>query len=161
MTGVNSMLTYSWRTIRPSAYRFSLAKRRIWRADEPPSTEPPAPDKDADAAASAEDKPAPKTFDEAYVKELRSENADWRKKFRDLEKRMGDFEAKKKQAEEDELKEQNLHKELADRYKADLDKAKAELETERINNLKIRVGDRKSTRLNSSHHRISYAVFCL
>src|SRR5574342_786378 len=23
------------------------------------------------------------------------------------------------------------------------------------------VGDRKSTRLNSSHHRISYAVFCL
>src|SRR5574337_1512808 len=31
----------------------------------------------------------------------------------------------------------------------------------RANNLARALGDRKSTRLNSSHHSISYAVFCL
>src|SRR5206468_6475790 len=30
-----------------------------------------------------------------------------------------------------------------------------------IDNLEVRVEDRKSTRLNSSHDQISYAVFCL
>src|SRR5688572_32455069 len=34
-------------------------------------------------------------------------------------------------------------------------------EIENINNMKALYADRKSTRLNSSHSQISYAVFCL
>src|SRR2546430_6011432 len=30
-----------------------------------------------------------------------------------------------------------------------------------VDSVKVRLGDRKSTRLNSSHSQISYAVFCL
>src|SRR5207248_11723601 len=35
------------------------------------------------------------------------------------------------------------------------------VEDHRPNVRRVRVGDRKSTRLNSSHRTISYAVFCL
>src|SRR2546428_4139354 len=37
----------------------------------------------------------------------------------------------------------------------------AEIKSERCERQRARRGDRKSTRLNSSHDQISYAVFCL
>src|SRR5947208_3114423 len=39
--------------------------------------------------------------------------------------------------------------------------ARADLSFDRRDNARIMTGDRKSTRLNSSHQIISYAVFCL
>src|SRR5438034_3118059 len=41
------------------------------------------------------------------------------------------------------------------------ERARALLEQRGYTNVWVRVGDRKSTRLNSSHTVISYAVFCL
>src|SRR2546430_7314152 len=52
----------------------------------------------------------------------------------------------------------NLRESL-DRYR-ELDRAKATGRTETAAERKA-AGDRKSTRLNSSHSQISYAVFCL
>lgn len=130
------MSTNCWRTIRPTSNPFSLAKRRAWYVDDPSA--PPA-DAKPEPPTEGDDKPA-KTFDEAYVKELRQENAKRRQEVRTMEERLAKFEAEKKQEEEDELKEQNLHAELAKKYKAELDQTKSALEQERINNLRIRVG---------------------
>src|SRR3712207_6886025 len=50
----------------------------------------------------------------------------------------------------------DLYAALAASRRGDRDAARAALES-----LRARPGDRKSTRLNSSHANISYAVFCL
>src|SRR5690625_5045259 len=52
---------------------------------------------------------------------------------------------------------------LAETFSARLPGVRAELQDNRRDELRILVrrGDRKSTRLNSSHVAISYAVFCL
>lgn len=134
------MSTDNRRLIRPNGYTFSLAKRRTWHADEPNATDDkatPAPDDKAGAVDSSD---KPKVFDEAYVKELRAENADWRKKTRDLEKRMADFEDSQNKAKEAKLKEEQKWQELAETRQKELEKIQSDLQTERMNNLRTRVG---------------------
>src|SRR5437867_6736696 len=62
----------------------------------------------------------------------------------------------------------SLHDALPISEEPDLDRAVGELrihaaddEAARARQLVLDLGDRKSTRLNSSHRTISYAVFCL
>src|SRR2546430_17415623 len=42
-----------------------------------------------------------------------------------------------------------------------VDPVREQLGTHALDQVAVRLGDRKSTRLNSSHSQISYAVFCL
>lgn len=66
--------------------------------------------------APTEPDPAPvaRTFDAAYVSELRSEAAGWRTRYRELEQQLASAETAK-------LEEQARYKELAETYKRELD----------------------------------------
>lgn len=122
-----------------------LSQRRLWYADEPSTAQPtpqapaPEPEKASGAVDSGvEDKP--KSFDEGYVKELRAENADWRKKTRDLEKRLKEIEDAQTQKHDAELKEQAKWQELAEKRESELKQLQADLATERLNGIRMRVG---------------------
>lgn len=82
----------------------------------------------------------PKTFDEDYVKDLRSEAADWRKKFRELEKRLAGFDVEKNKQVESKLAEDQKWKDLADKREKELTDLKTSLEAERLVNLRNKVG---------------------
>lgn len=104
----------------------------------PATQPPPAPEKISDANGG--DDSAAKTFSAEYVKELRDEAAKWRKEFRSLESQIKSFEQSKTEAEESKLKEQGNYKELLDKQTKEFTQLKAELEKERLGNLRLRVG---------------------
>lgn len=81
-----------------------------------------------------------KTFDAAYVKELRDENAGWRKQVRDLEKRLNEIDSEKQKKVDTELAENQKWKELAEKREKELLEARAERDAERLTNLKQRIG---------------------
>lgn len=116
----------------------NLSKRRLWYADEPLATSAPTPqapapeaEKSSGAVDSGVDEEKPKTFDESYVKELRAENANWRKQTRELENRLKALEGEQNQKHEAELKEQAKWQELAEKREAKL----REIETAHANEL--------------------------
>lgn len=104
----------------------------------PVSQPPQAPEKSSDAHGG--DDSAAKTFSADYVKELRDEAAKWRKEFRTLESKLSTFEQSKTEAEEAKLKEQNQYKELLDKRTKEFELLKADLEKERLSNLRLRIG---------------------
>lgn len=118
------------RIISPSA---SLRKRRRWYAgdgDDGATMDPPA-DKvttapKPDNPKPEDDKPQGDTFPRSYVEELRAENASWRTKVRDLEKKFEDMETEKQKTQAKELEDQNRFKEL---YEQEQQKT-AQLETQ-------------------------------
>jgi multidrug efflux pump subunit AcrA (membrane-fusion protein) len=75
--------------------------------------------------------PPPKTFDESYVKELRSEAAKYRKTAKEYEARMAEIEAAQEAAEAKKLAEQGEYKTLAEKARAEADQLRQELEAER------------------------------
>jgi hypothetical protein len=109
-----------------------------------PVTPPPqttAPEQNKSGAVDSGEGDKPKVFDEAYVKDLRAENAEWRKKTRDLEKRLQDIESTQSQAKEAELKEQQKWQQLAEKYEKEKLDLVRQLETERLTSLKAKVGN--------------------
>ena len=140
------MSTKLWRSIRPIGSMFTLTKRRAWYADEPPTTETASPDKPAPdpkqsgAVDSGEESGEVKSYPEEYVKKLRKEAADRRTEARELKERLDTLEAAAKAREEKELTEQNDWKQLAEKRGKELEKMKADLETERFDNLRTRIG---------------------
>jgi len=77
------------------------------------------------------DDPQGKVFGEDYVKELRSEAAEWRKKVRDMEKQLQTVTSEQEQAKQKELAEQGKYKELFDeatKQVADLEPLKGKVE---------------------------------
>lgn len=104
----------------------------------PVSQPPQAPEKSSDAHGG--DDSAAKTFSADYVKELRDEAAKWRKEFRSLEAKLSTFEQSKTEAEEAKLKEQNQYKELLEKRTREYEQLKADLERERVGNLRLRIG---------------------
>lgn len=105
----------------------------------PPASEPTPPDdKPADSA---------KTYDEAYVKELRNENATRRKNEKALEARLAEIEAAQKQADDAKLTEQQKWQELAQRRETELAQMKAQLESERVERLRLTVATAYAARL--------------
>lgn len=132
------------RLVRPIQYsgQINLSQRRAWfETSNPPPAESkpqtPAPVAN-DAGVSGSEKP--ETFDRAYVEELRKENATWRKQTREMEKRLEAIESEKKQSADAELASQQKFKELAEQRERDLAALKSQLETERLTNLRTRIG---------------------
>lgn len=131
--------------LRKHTNGLSLLKRRTWYAD------PPADDSvDEDAPAAAPPKTgearkgdlssAPTEDLLAEIKALRKENADRRKKASELEAWKADQDAKAKLAEDSTLIEQNKFKELLDKREKELATLNAQLASERITNLKMKIG---------------------
>lgn len=105
----------------------------------PPATSAPEP-QPSGADDSGEGDTQPKVFDEAYVKELRKESAKHRTEARELQKALEELRSEKKTAEEKKLAEQNDWKTLAEQRAGELAQLKADLEAERLNGLKSRIG---------------------
>jgi cytochrome c553 len=87
------------------------------------------------------DKPAeePKLFDAEYVRELRSEAAKYRVEKKELEKRLADLETSQRSREEAELADQQKWQELADKRAKELEAMKAQLDSQRIETVRLRV----------------------
>lgn len=106
---------------------------------EKPQPQTPAPEpKASDAGDSGLEKQ--EAFSREYVQELRAENAQRRKEARELQKRLEELESTRKQVEEKELVENQKWQQLAEKREKELAELKAALETERINNMRVRIG---------------------
>lgn len=99
-----------------------------------PASEPKASDA-GDSGLEKQD-----AFSREYVQELRAENAQRRKEARELQKRLEELESTRKQVEEKELVENQKWQQLAEKREKELAELKAALETERINNMRVRIG---------------------
>jgi hypothetical protein len=104
-------------------------------AVNPPSAPAPVPATDVNAGEATA-----KTFDEAYVKELRTEAAKHRKEKQELAERLAALETASKQQEEKKLTEQQEWQKLAEKRAAELEAMKAELANERLNFLRTALG---------------------
>lgn len=100
---------------------------------EKPTPEKPTPAPEPEGEGKA------KVFDETYVKELRSENADWRKKYRDMEKRLSEVENAKQQETDKKLAEDQKWQELAAKREDEIKTLKAAQEAERLELLRVKV----------------------
>jgi hypothetical protein len=109
-------------------------------ASEKPQPEKTAVDPTKSTAVDSGDGKDTKTFDASYVKELRDEAAGWRKQFRELEKRLTEFDAEKNKKVEADLADNQKWKELADKRDKELADLKASLDAERLTNLRNKVG---------------------
>lgn len=103
----------------------------------PPSPSAPVQATDANAGEATA---SAKMFDEAYVKELRTEAAKYRKEKQETERRLAELEAASKQQEEKKLTEQQEWQKLAEKRAAELEAMKAELANERLNFLRTAIG---------------------
>ncbi len=81
----------------------------------------------------------PKLFDADYVRELRSEAAKYRVEKKELEKRLADLETSRRSREEAELADQQKWQELADKRAKELEAMKAQLDSQRIETVRLRV----------------------
>src|SRR5512133_2640852 len=93
----------------------------------------------APEAGNEEQADAKKTFDETYVKELRSESASYRTKLRDAEKRLADLEAAAKQGEESKLAEEQKWQQLAEKRAQELEKLSQQLKAMEVNVRRVKV----------------------
>lgn len=104
----------------------------------PPSPSAPVQATDVNAGEATA---SAKMFDEAYVKELRTEAAKYRKEKQETERRLAELEAASKQQEEKKLTEQQEWQKLAEKRAAELEAMKAELANERLNFLRTAIGN--------------------
>jgi hypothetical protein len=103
----------------------------------PPSTSAPVQVTDANVGEAA---PSVKTFDEAYVKELRAEAAKHRKEKQEIADRLAALETSSKQQEEKKLTEQQEWQKLAEKRAAELEAMKSEMESIRLGSLRTMIG---------------------
>jgi len=142
---------------RPFTYegQINLAQRRTWFAEEPPTTPPaadekpkppPAPTGDKSTPDPAADKDAPpdwvKDPAKAYaeIQKLRDENAGHRKTSNETKDRLDKIEAERKKKEETDLATEKKFEDLAKKAQTERDQALADLQTEKLNSLRTRVG---------------------
>jgi hypothetical protein len=81
----------------------------------------------------------PKTFTPEYVSELRKENAAWRKQVRELQQWKEQQEQEAQKRNETDLVSQKKFEDLANQYKAQLDKVQTDLQTQQIMNLRVQI----------------------
>lgn len=130
----------------------SLRQRRAWYADEPPATpapQTPAPDANKPSSSGVSDSDGEEIPDwvmkdpkaaYAALQKVRREAETHRLSSRELQKKVDEFQAAKKKQEEDELAEQNLWQEAAEKAKKERDEALDQLKQEKLNSLRTRVG---------------------
>jgi hypothetical protein len=132
----------------------NLRQRRAWFDEDqtgqnPTNSQPnqPAPEKEEPERDSGSKLPdwvrelasePEKLYSE--IRKLRSEAKEHRTKADEVSAKLTQKEIAEKQATENELKEQNKWKELAEQRQADLEKVQAEVKRERLDLLRLKVG---------------------
>ena len=81
------------------------------------------------------------TFSADYVKSLRNEAADWRRKLREAEAKLDEINAREASRAEKELAEQSRWKELAEKRQAELEKLQTDMAQQRLEAMRLRVGN--------------------